>query len=363
MIDTIALSLSKLPDWSVEELIKNEDTAYTFSAKSIRLSQSGRDRVRATGWNSDNTIYFSFDEDGKLNRIEANLPKMLDATRGAGKPTNGIQIKTPEELNAAVAALLMEVRKFRSDIQLTDLAVARLDLVLNLNLNPREVLPIHRLARHPRVRRETEAYSNLNRTWKPKLCHPFEDLNTVRFGGVKTVICLYDKVRQILSKKGKDWPDEVNCTRVEVQLKKKQHIADLFDLSESKFLTLDQLNFQNCYHTYRNVLCQFNQMGRIPKFACDQTTLIAILELTPESWHATGGIRPLDWYRQAKGVSRKTFNAMRRKVGHLVMEQKAFHWDTILPPHQLPDLVDVDRDGREQFIPSPWSMGPPSLNQ
>ncbi len=357
MIDTITVSPSLTPYASLDELLKNEDTNYVFSARNTHHSQSGQDKSRAWGQDTSKSVRFGFDEDKKINRVEGNLPKLLDAARGNLKPSNGIQIKTQAEFDAGVSALLFELIKLCGNVSCSDLPISRIDLVLNLHLNPREVLPLMRHARHPMVRRETETYRNDGSSWKSNLVNPFENLNTVRFSGTKTVITLYDKVRQLLSKQGKTWPDETICVRVEVQLKGKAHIAKAFGQPEANYITLDEVNFENCYHVFRSILCQFDHVGKLPLFKPNLVNLLATHELYPECWGIYGGMSPLEWYRTTSKVTDKTFKEMRRQVRRAVMELKQFNWHEILHPTQLPDLVDIDHKGRETFIPSPWGWG------
>ena len=178
-------------------------------------------------------------------------------------------------------------------------------------------------------------------------------LRTVRFRGGNTVISLYDKLHQVHQARGVAHDERAHAVRVEVQLKGAEHIAKLFGFKRRGFITLADLNMETCYRTYRNILLRFENVAKVPTFAPDTASMLAILEHCPETWRHTGGLEPLDWYRQRKELTDKHFRALRREVSLLQLGLQQFHWADLLPEHRLPDLVDIDGDGAATIILSP----------
>lgn len=353
MIDTIrGRTLTSLDETQVLRLRRNELSAWTTTYKGVFHSQPKE-------WVGRNSLYHKKTnlraglKDDKLEWVECSLPKMLSEQ-------NGIQLKSPTDLHRSRAAFdtVMQTlmpRTFRSDVELD-----RLDLALNLHLDPRYVLAIHQHARHPRIRREVKRYYNEHPDSSFKdTPHQSNSLNTVLFDGVNTRILLYDKVRQTKGFKGQ-WPEFSKCVRVEIQLKKKPHIAKLFGLADGDFMTLRRLDFQDCYRVYRKLLLEFEQVASIPAFQPNTASFLAILQQYPETWQALGGVEPLQWYRAAKGVSKKQFGDRRREVRKLQLQLHDFHWADVLPEDRLPDIVDVDENGNEVLIPSPTPFQDPN---
>ncbi|MAS93071.1 MAG: hypothetical protein CMO55_07725 [Verrucomicrobiales bacterium] len=358
MIDTIGLRPSILPAEPVEDLLRNRHPDWSFWADRIAHSHLDDIRIKARGKHRQNEVFVAFDEHGKLVYVQANLPRLLHLSRGKDLG-NGIQIKTPEELVVAKASLLQTVRWFRHDLLEKDLPLGRLDLAATLAQNPRVILPVHRHARHPRIRRETQSYYNLPPEEKEKhkvAPHVMSELNTVRFHGTYTTISIYDKVREALRKIRKPWPKEIDCVRVEIQLHRLKKIAEAFGMKHRKFLTLEDLDFELCYRGFRSLLCQFQETATLSDFDHKIESYIAILENHPETWYHFGNLSPLDHYRITKNPAESYFKGFRRRVGGLQMQFLPFQWSEILPEDRLPELVDVTLDGREIHIPSPWSF-------
>ncbi|MCB1087317.1 MAG: hypothetical protein KDM63_09750, partial [Verrucomicrobiae bacterium] len=225
----------------------------------------------------------------------------------------------------------------------------RIDLALTLHVSPL-LLDLHRHAAHPAIRREKEFYHNKGTPVRTE--DPMSSLRTVRFGGVNTVIQLYDKLAETRQKRAELPGERAFATRVEVQLKGAKHIAKCFGWREREFITLADLELDVCYRTYRNILLGFEKVAKAPKFRPTTAAFVAILESHPETWHHLGGMEPLDWVRQSKKLSEKHFKALRREVSKLRFELASFHWADHLPEHRLPNLVDIDEKGVATFIPT-----------
>lgn len=349
MIDTIrGRALTSLDETQVLRLRRNELSAWTTTFKGVFHSQPQE-------WVGKNSLYHNETnlraglKDNNLEWVECSLPKMLSKH-------NGFQLKNPIDLHRSRAAFdtviqTLMPRTFRSDVELD-----RLDLALNLHLNPRDVLAIHQHARHPRIRREVERYYNEHPDNSFKdTPHQSNSLNTVLFGGVNTRILLYDKVRQTKGFKGQ-WPEFSKCVRVEIQLKKKKHIAKMFGLAKDEFMTLHRLDFQDCYRVYRNLLLEFERVALMPALKPNTASFLAILQRYPETWKALGGVEPMHWYGASKAISKKQLSDVRRKVRGLELQLHDFRWADVLPEDRLPDIVDVDEHGNEMLITSPVSF-------
>ena len=344
MIDTITLKTSKFPSGGiVEDLRSNRNPDWTTWSEELKLSRTGMSRKSLRAYNKAHGQSAVFDNDGLLSRLECSA-----ATRLFG--TNGIQLKNEADVITARAALLQDARYFVMGLEEEDLMVRRLDLALTLHTSPL-LLDLHRHAVHPMVRREKELYYNKGKSVRTE--EPMSSLRTVRFRGGNTVISLYDKLHQVHQARGVAHDERAHAVRVEVQLKGAEHIAKLFGFKRRGFITLADLNMETCYRTYRNILLRFENVAKVPTFAPDTASMLAILEHCPETWRHTGGLEPLDWYRQRKELTDKHFRALRREVSLLQLGLQQFHWADLLPEHRLPDLVDIDGDGAATIILSP----------
>jgi len=350
MIDTIKIKAS-LPVLSgrEQELQRNESSLWANTSERVFHSHSETWHEETRVHNRESRFTANL-KGGNLTKAQASLPRLLHGS-------NGKLIKSPDELESARHLFLARVRVLNPQAKLNDLKIDRLDLVLNLPLDPRKVLALHRYAKHPMINLETEQYFNDSRAkrWgKPP--HRMSELNTVRLHGTATTIQLYDKVREILGGKSGDWPEHSLCTRVEIQLRGAKHIAKQLGYRDRDYVTLDQLDFGACYPAYRRILMKFDGNGGVPKFKPDLVSNLAILERHPATWEALGGMSPLDWWRHTTSPSWKRFREVRKNVGKMMLELEQFRWADVLPPDRLPDLVEVGEDGSENVVPSPWTF-------
>lgn len=344
MIDTITLKTSKVPFGGiVEDLRSNRNPDWTVRSEELKLSGTGMSRKSLRAYNKARGQTAVIDNDGLLSRFECSA-----ATRLFG--TNGIQLKSETDVVTARSALLQDARYFVMGLEEDDLMVRRLDLALTLHTDP-ILLDLHRHAVHPMVRRERELYYNSGKSVRTE--EPMSSLRTVRFGGVNTIVQLYDKLFEVHQKRGVAHDERAHAVRVEVQLRGTEHIAKLFGFKRRGFITLADLNLKACYGVYRDILLRFENVAKVPMFEPNIVSLLAIMERHPQTWRDIGGLEPLDWYRREKGLSDKHFRALRREVSLLQLALTQFHWADLLPENRLPDLVDIDGDGAATIIPSP----------
>lgn len=347
MIDTIALTTSRRPEKELlEELTSNRNSDWTTQSKELKLSWNGSIRNNIRAYNKERKQTVFIDDDGYLNRLECSA-----ATRLFG--TNGIQLKTDDDVHRARAALLHDARYFIKKLGEEDLKICRLDLALTLHTDP-ILLDLHRHATHPLVRREKELYHNIGKPVRTE--EPMSSLRTVRFRGVNTIIHFYDKLAEACQKDGKMPGEQSHAVRIEIQLKGAKHIAKQFGWKEREFITLADLELETCYQVYRSILLRFEKIAKIPKFKPSMASFVAILENYPMTWSHLGGMEPLDWIRRSKELSDKRYRELRRDVSRLRLDLASFHWADLLPEHRLPDLVDIDGNGFATIIPSPWSF-------
>jgi len=349
MIDSIGgRALVALDSNQVIRLQRNELTAWTSTF-------TGRVHSHAQKWVGSLRVFHTETnlcaglKDETLEWVFCSLPKLL------GQP-NGIQLKSPGDLHRARAAFDTIIQTLMPRTANPDIELNRLDLVLNLHLDPRIVLALHQSARHPRVRRETKLFYNEHpgsaSNLPPYQCN---SLSTVVFDGVRVRIVMYDKPRQVLASKGK-WPDRSSSVRVEIQLKERKPIAKVLGFSDRESVTLRELCFERCYRVYRELLLEFEQVAKIPKFDPNTATFLAILQQFPETWGILGGVEPLAWYRASKNITEKHFREVSSKVRKHRLQLHDFRWADHLPEDRLPDVVDVDADGNETVIPSSVSF-------
>jgi hypothetical protein len=353
MIDTVRFKTSVAVDQkSVERLINGEIPEWKFLF--MEVNTNGRSVIdpRRHGFTHSPTALRIRTDSLFVQWIEVSMPRLLGGS-------NGTLIRTPADLREAVKNLLHLVRLICPRIEEHHLEVTRLDLTLNLQLDPRAILPLHRHARHPRIHRETEEYYNdgppHDRGSAPYLLN---QLNTVRLNGVFTCISFYDKVSEQAAKRHQHPPGSSRSTRVEIQLRGRQRIAKLFGLDEKDPLTLDRVDFSQCYRRYREIMLEFDPVGDVPEFKANIPHLLAVLELHPSTWSSLGGMEPLEWYRMANQVNDRQFRKMRRDVRDAKLSLVQFRWADHLPSDRLPDVVDIDHDGIETLVPSPCTILP-----
>jgi hypothetical protein len=291
--------------------------------------------------------------DGNIFKMSGSMPRLL------GHLNNGINLKGPADLvtvRSAIMLRLQEIAGINYSMPL-QLNLTRLDLTLNLKICPALTLALHRNARHPMIRRETQMYCDDRSDSR-------REVNSIVLPGSQTRISLYNKKAEIY-KRGRRGPAHLSmATRVEIQLKKAKHIARQMPWINRRALDLSDLRFDDGYRAFRNIMMKFPSGPCILQRKPDLVTTLALLDAygpLPE----LGDISALDWYRVHHGL--RSYQRMRREAGiiqrgRLSKTLRPFTWADALPADRLPDLVDVDHDGEETVIPSPYIlMRPPPL--
>ena len=346
MIDSISGRLFVAFDEAqILRLLQNELHAWTSTYKGVFLSHFQKWKGKYRAYHTETNLCVGL-EDGKLEWAFCSLPKLL------GQP-NGIQLKSPDDLHRAIAAFDTYIQTLMPQTSKPDIELTRLDVVLNLHLDPRLMLAIHRHARHPRIRRETMCYYNDHPSCASKDSpYQLNTLNTVVFNGTRIRISLYDKVRETLKMKG-EWPEFSCCTRVEIQIKGAKTIAKLLGFTSRDSVTLRELEFDRCYRAFRSLMIEFENVGKMPAFKPNNASFLAMLRLCGDAPRLLGGVDPLDWYRVKKKITDKQFGELRRNVRKLQLPLHGFRWADVLPKDRLPDIVDVDAEGNERLVKCP----------
>lgn len=338
MIDTFAANLeARLHSGVLEGLKHREMEDWNLISDGRRLvGKRLEDRVVAVHKQTGLRVVLS---GAFLRRIEMSFPRLVPLC-----PER--QCRSESDMSFRWDNLFTILETLGPNMRQRHFTFTRIDLALTLDLNPRRVLPLHRNARHRRIRRETECYYNDRPgvARKGKVPYRMDTLNTVVFNGSYMRISLYDKVFQVC-RHLTEVPDFPTGLRVEVQLKQAQRIATVFGKRPGISVSLADLSLAKCYSVYRDVLGQFEipQGSRPAKL--DLSSCLAILERHPECWEDLGSMRPLDAYRFLNGVGDEQLRRMRRDVSAVEFWLDDFRWSDVLPADRLPEMVDIGQGG------------------
>ncbi len=227
------------------------------------------------------------------------------------------------------------------------LTITRVDLALTMHLDPRRILALHRNARHPMIRRETELYYNdrPGRQRRGQVPYHMDTLNSVVFNGTETRITLYDKVAQVCKHRS-EVPEPRTGLRVEVQLKHAKRIGRAFGKQKGATITVADLTLANCYSVYRDILTRFDSIGGMTVTNYNLAVFLAIAERNPGCWADFGGMRPLEAYRLTNKLSDERYRQLRRDVNQVAFQHEDFRWSEVLPVDCLPETTDIGECGQ-----------------
>lgn len=280
--------------------------------------------------------------DGFAVQIEANLSDLFHGC-------SGIHIKNPSELGQAIAkldAILDEILAERYPYS----EFTYLELGLTIRANPDRLLAAHRHARHPLIRRETQQYSNRRR----RAPHLFDSLNTVRLHGKNTTIQLYNKRAEVMGLRHRFVREPSLGTRVEVQLRGKPHIANqraALGITDGS-VGLRSLSMEGAYRFFRSIVIGL-EPDRIPVDEPSMTTLLALCE--QHNVRHPSGVSVMEWYRTT--VKPITYQRKRQEVASASFRHEGWSWAALLPEDHLPEIVDVDAEGRETLDRTCYRLG------
>jgi hypothetical protein len=338
MIDTFAANLEARLHPGVPEALKHREMSeWNLISDGRRLvGKRLEDRVVAVHKLTGLRVVLS---GAILRRIEMSFPRLVPLCPERQCRNEADMSFRWDNLFAILATLGPNMRH-------RHFTFTRIDLALTLDLNPRQVLPLHRNARHRLIRRETECYYNDRPgvARKGKVPYRMDTLNSVVFNGSYMRISLYDKVSEVC-KYLTEVPDFPTGLRVEIQIKQARRIAALFGKRPGTSVSITDLSLAKCYGVYRDILGRFETpRGRRPA-KLDLASCLDILERHPESWQNLSGMRPLDAYRLFNEVGDEQFRRMRRDVSAVEFGLEGFLWSDVLPANRLPAMVDIGTAG------------------
>ena len=302
MIDTFTANLSsQIHPNLMEQLTRGDLPEWT-------LMSDGRRRV---AWQMEKHTVLVHTQtglratlnDGYLTRVEVSFPRLVPL-----RPE--LQCRSEYDMCFRWESLYRILDTLVPNMRDRSLTITRLDIALTMHLDPKRVLALHRNARHPMIRRETEHYYNDRPGQQRRGPVPYNmtTLNSVVFNGTATRITLYDKVAQICKHRS-EVPESHTGLRAEVQLKGAKRISKAFGKQEGEKITVADLTLSNCYRVYRDILTKFDGTGGMTVTKFNLATCIAVLERNPASWADLGGMHPLDAYRLTNNVSDERFQA------------------------------------------------------
>lgn len=338
MIDTFTANLSaQLHPNLMDELTRGNLPAWT-------LKRDGRKRVSrhmepyTVLLHTDTGLQATL-KDGFLTRIEVSFPRLVPLY-----PER--QCRSEEDMRFRWDNFYSILDTLAPRMRDRTLKITRLDIALTMDLDPRRVLALHRNARHPRVRRETERYYNDRPGQKRSGQVPYgmDDLNSVVFNGDATRITLYDKPAQVC-KHRTEVPESHTGLRAEVQLKGAPHIVEVFGKRKGESIAVADLTLAKCYRVYRDILTQFDSVGGMAVTKYDTAAFLAILERHPAIWADMGGMQPLEAYRVTNKISDERFRQLRREVRKVAFHLESFRWADALPVDWLPATADIQEGG------------------
>lgn len=352
MFDTFTASTSiRIPPIIVEKLRRHGTDGWKPSYHGGADRPNGDQDYVVKLTHLQSGLRFYLRPGGVLYKISGEMPRLL------GHLGNGINLKGPDDLEAVKAAVrwhLLQIARFDC-ITPIELTLTRLDLTLNLHLPPSKVLGLHRHTRHPMIRKETKSYES-----DKSDC--MTSLNSLIWPGSRTVISMYDKKEQIYKRGRRGSSFSSIATRVEIQLNKSRHIAKQMPWTNCLELDLNDLKFDDGYEAFRNILTKFPQGSALQTTKPNLTVCLALLDRFGPL-EELGGMDATSWYRAHH--STRAYQRMRKEIGTvqsgtLGSSLVPFSWADYLPHDRLPDVVDVDHDGEETVILSPYRLsGPP----
>jgi hypothetical protein len=235
--------------------------------------------------------------------IEASLPKLLHGH-------NGMLIDNQRELDDALNKLYKLVDEVCDPADdAADDTFIRVDLAWQFKGDPEAFKAAHRNCHHRRIRKDAGEYDGQGIYWK----------------GTQLRVRFYDKCLSQLKRPG-------DVVRVEVQLRGNT-LRKAFTGSEHG--DLRTLSFWRCYEVFREFVCGFcpAPIPRVPNLA----HLLTLGEV--EEWKTKAGVSQFDIWKI--GVSPRHVSRMRRDMASLRPKVHHIDWETLLPVHELPPLVEL----------------------
>lgn len=291
---------------------------------------------------------------GDADRIlvfQVSLPGLLHGC-------NGMLIKNNLECQLAFQKLVDTLSEISSppDTPYLFHEVKRLDLTLNV-LHPAKILiPTHRFAKHPWIKRKSITFGETS--------SQYNKISGVSNNGDNIKFLLYDKKLEISHGNAAADKTDSKSTRIEFQLLNTKMIRRALDLIkeidpelptrlENWLLTPFPIpadyhwDYWRLYSVWRALLLMTQPVKQLPKTKADTLTLIEICEANNVT--LPNGMRVLDWYNSR--VNKRARDEMRKKLEKHSLLWNDFSWEKELPENHPPTVVDVLSDGSEKEVP------------
>ena len=312
---------------SIAERLNEEHTAqhrrWNFTQKCAPDRHTGEPRWSTEGHHDPSGLYVS-GQDGLLDRCQASLPRLLHGY-------NGITIKNPDEQQQAMDTLHSMLDEISDPVEPL-VEFLRVDLVQNVPCDAAKVLNALRNARHPWFRKDQTEYQG----------------SSVRFNGKERILTAYDKRQELKFRKGVAITGSEDWLRLELQLKTRKAVRELFGNDEDRPVT--HIDFFHAYRIWRKAWLTFDP-------AVCATTKISLPALVAEceaqGFRTSTGQSAWDWYRQfhEKPDTQRRFL---KDVQARKLRAMAFSFGSILPLLAPGDVVDLDSTGLETLHLSQW---------
>lgn len=298
----------------------------TYSAKKVC---SPDEEFQAQQHNSitiqhkESGLRFHAPEGGGNVRIEVALPKLLWGR-------NDKLITSQAEVNKAWKTVEVDmIPEFFHDIVplygWSYCDFTRVDATWHIQERPDTVVHLHRHARHPSIRKETQVFGT----------------HAVVFPGVDRFLRIYDK--------GKEQGGKENETcRVELQMRKRA-LKKAFGLQEKEYLT--ELDGEKCYQTLRDFCMKFQRhMSDTREDAIEEwkyTVTGSFYDFMARSY-----VERIKWNNGenqfqtwAQGKSRKQISRVMKEAHDYVQSFRIFSWAQQLPENPNQTIMNFQEEG------------------
>lgn len=324
---------------SQDRVFENAEWRVTCGPRAVDKPGETRPRVKLH-YKLKRRALFAFGSSHSVELVQVQLPALL-------YPTNGYILRSQVEINQAlelVHAALDSVAE--RGAPLTD--IRRLDLVLNLPIDPGVVMNAFAYARIPFVRKIPELFQEVADIDSAFMSSPTQ---TLQWMGKETWLSFYNKTRKTCKDSGAAYHPGNLCLRIELRLIGKKRIARFLGDHSQHPRAIASLDFFDLYHRLRAVLCKLPGMA----YCSEPLNLMNLMAACQAGGFQPFGIPVLDWY--AQDVSGETFRKTQKLVSGLVPSMLGFSFDAILPALAPPEQVDVHSDGSTRLVFDPsWGQ-------
>lgn len=311
MFDTVAYSafLALLPT-------QNDEKLCPPSWKRSDFSRGGEQLPSHFDFKLENALFGVrvFGQRGVIRKGEVELPKLLYGHNGrllAAQSDVDLALSRLKAVLKTIATPYGEGSGFFPGDRLGDphAHYTRLDVVWQFDIDPAFVFLALKDAKHPEINKRTARYEG----------------ETILFPGTNLQISAYDKKAKMKSKQTQ------NAVRIEVRYEDEKLRQHFCPEGRKKYL-----DFEAAYNIYRTALLGFGFVAT-PNPAEKgglQDYLAWVASHIPD--HDAVGV-----YCAMKQLTPRKARELRKDVGKRVPSMIGFSWESLLPAHQIPPVVNV----------------------